>query len=286
MIGVAISTTGDDFRMGFLETCINAWRQHLPLGSVLIVTVDGDEIATERAYQTCDPKRFGNVYQVGQVAVPYIGYIPDTLRYREGRLGVAVNKNTGLELLMKQGVEDIFLCDDDTWPLSTGSLIHHTRLGRDHGIMHNMICWGAGRKPKQYTNYASWSWPRGVLLYAHSTVVDRVGGMDERFGPGGHEHVEWSNRIHNAGFTPKPFCSPRAYASSGGMGVEQFWRCSDIERTHKSSVRRVGADWKHIKQIMAEREGDTSFVPYTADQNGRESATLWTSLSAKEPGRT
>jgi hypothetical protein len=275
LIGVAISTTGDDFRMGFLETCVDAWRQHLPLGSVLIVTVDGDEVATERAYQTCDPAKFGNVYRVGQGR--------DT---REGRQGVAVNKNTGLELLMRQGVEHVFLCDDDTWPLSTGSLTHHVRLGRDHNILHNMICWGAGRKPKQYTNYAAWSWPRGVLLYAHDSAVDRVGGMDERFGPGGHEHVEWSNRIHAAGLTPKPFCSPRAYASSGGMGVEQFWYCADIERRHKSSVRRVGADWKHIKEVMAEREGDTSFVPYAADQNGRESATLWTSLSAKEPGRT
>lgn len=275
LIGVAISTTGDGHRLGMLTQCVDAWRAHLPLGSVLVVTVDGDEAATERAYAAANPSKFGNVYRVGQGR-----------QTREGTQGVAVNKNTGLELLMKQGVEHVFLCDDDTWPLSGGSISHHVRLGRDHNILHNMICWGAGRKPKQYTNYASWSWPRGVLLYAHNSAIDRVGGMDERFGPGGHEHVEWSKRIHAAGLTPKDFCTPRVYADANGMGVERLWHCSDIERKHRTTVRRVGADWKNIKQVMAERDGDTSFVPYTATENGRESATLWTSLSAKEPGRT
>lgn len=284
MIGVAISTTGDSYRLDLLKSCVDAWRRHLPLGSVLIVTVDSyDTDVVDRVYEVVDPTKFGNVYQVGQVGPG----IPDRMRYRDGRLGVAVNKNTGIELLKNQpGVEHLFLCDDDTWPLSTGSILRHPTLAREHGVLHNMICWGAGRKPRQYTNYASWSWPRGVLLYAHAPVVHVVGGMDERFGPGGHEHVEWSRRIHAAGLTPKPFCSPRAYADDNGMGVKRLWHCSDIERKHKSSIRRVGKDWKHINTILNERQGDTSFVPYAAAANGRESATLWTSLSAKEPGRT
>lgn len=275
MIGVAISTTGDGHRLDMLATCVDAWRRALPLGSVLIVTVDGDEVATDRAYTAVDPSKFGNVYRVGQGR-----------ETREGTQGVAVNKNTGLELLMDQGVDHLFLCDDDTWPLSTKALTEHIELEDCHDVLHSMICWGAGRKPRQYTNYASWSWPRGVLLYAYHYVIEEIGGMDERFGPGGHEHVEWSKRIHAAGLTPKDFCTPRVYADDNGMGVERLWHCSDIKRLHKTTVRRVGADWKHIKQVMAEREGDTSFVPYLASQNGRESATLWTSLSAKEPGRT
>lgn len=274
-IGVAISTTGDEHRLGLLESCVNAWRTHLPLGSVLLTTVDGDEDATDRVYSTYDSSKFGNVVRVGQGRPA-----------REGHQGVAVNKNTGIELLMNAGVEHLFLCDDDTWPLLTGALTQHTRLGRDHGILHNMIGWSAGRLRKRYTNYVTWTWPRGVLLYAHRSVVETVGGMDERFGPGGHEHVEWSKRINAAGLTPKPYCSPRVYGDDDAMGVQRFWNCADIERRHKSSVRRVGKDWKHINKIMAEREGDTSFVPYTAAENSRESATLWTSLSAKEPGRT
>jgi hypothetical protein len=274
-IGIAISTTGDEHRLKFLETCVSAWRQHLPLGSALIVTVDGPEDAAQRAYEAADPAKFGNVYRVGQGRAS-----------RDGRQGVAVNKNTGIELLMAQGIEHILLCDDDTWPLATAAITEHVRLAQDHGVLHNMICWGQGRHPRQFTNYASWSWPRGVLLYTNAFAIDHVGGMDERFGPGGHEHVEWSKRIHNVGLTPKQFCSPRLYADDQGMGVKRLWHCADIERKHKSTVRRVGKDWAHINQIMAERIGDTSFVPYTATENGRESATLWTSLSAKEPGRT
>ncbi len=275
MIGVAISTTGDSHRMDLLEACVNAWRKHLPIGSMLIVTVDGDEAATDRAYEAIDPTKYGNVYRVGQGR-----------QTREGTQGVAVNKNTGIELLMAQGVDHMFLCDDDTWPLSDGALTAHLRLSRDFGVLHNMICWGEGRKLKQYTNYASWTWPRGVMMYVHNSVVDAVGGMDERFGPGGHEHVEWSRRIYNAGFTPRQFCSPRLYAEDNGMAVQRLWYCADIKRMHKTTVRRVGKDWKHINKIMAERDGDTSFTSYTAAENGRESATLWTSLSAKEPGRT
>ena len=47
-IGVAISTTGDEHRLGFLETCVSAWRKALPLGSVIAVTVDGDADAGDQ----------------------------------------------------------------------------------------------------------------------------------------------------------------------------------------------------------------------------------------------
>lgn len=280
-IGVAISTTGDDHRLNMLATCVNAWRMYLPLGSALVVTVDGDEHATYSSYAAMGPHKFGNVYRAGQGRPS-----------REGHQGVAVNKNTGIELLMSQGVEHLFLCDDDTWPLSTGSLMNHVRLARDHDIPHNMVCWGAGRKPRQYTNYASWSWPRGVMMYAHHSVIEAVGGMDERFGPGGHEHVEWSQRIYASGLTPRPFCSPRVYADDRGMGVERFWHCSDIERKHQTTVRRKGSDWEKINRVMEQQAGNTDFVPYRAHSNAREYATLCSHLSgdrgvaaAKEPGR-
>lgn len=47
--------------------------------------------------------------------------------------------------------------------------------------------------------------PRGCMLYVHRTVVDRVGGFRPEFQIWGHEHVEYSRRIFNAGLTSNPF---------------------------------------------------------------------------------
>jgi hypothetical protein len=281
-MGVAISTTGDEHRLGFLETCVGQWREALPLGSVLIVTVDGSMQDAQRVYRAVDPTKFGNVYRVGQVGPG----IPDRLRYKGGRLGVAVNKNTGLELLMDAGVEHLFLCDDDTWPLNRYALTKHTEMTQPH----SMVCWGDSRLQAAYQDHAAWTWPRGVLLYQRRNVVEQVGGMDERFGAGGHEHAEWSRRIHQAGLTSDPFLTPRVYAEAGVIGpatrAGSFWHAEDMRRAgeHTSahrhrrkqitSISPADRNWSNAERVMVERDGDTSFVPFRAHENGRASATL------------
>lgn len=300
-IGVAISSTGE--RLEFLETCVTAWRKVLPLGSVLVVTVDGDDEACDRAYEAYDPSRFGNLYQIGQPTEQW--YSP--FGTRDGRIGVAANKNTGIELLMTAGVDHLFLSDDDTWPT------HEKALGLHTGPQmppHSMVCWGRNRltEAKRAAGYATWSWPRGVMMYAHRSVIERVGGMVEAFGPGGHEHVEWSNRIFAANLTPAQYVSPLEYAHNVGHGANVYWNCEDmpkrgepfgLARARKrriTTVRRTPDDWPQIEKIMEEQVGDSGFVPYSARSNGRSSATLWTQLlndqgvghqiaSAQEPGR-
>jgi hypothetical protein len=289
MIGVAISTTGDEHRLGFLETCVRAWADAL-LGSYLFVTVDGDEDAADRVYE-----HLGGRYPVLRVGQPNeVWFLRHPLGMREGRLGVATNKNTGIEMLMLAGCDELFLSDDDTWPLGREALDIH----RDSSLAHSMVCWGRHRVSAIHDDYSEWSWPRGSMLYVRRPVVEAVGGMDERFGPGGHEHVEWSRRIHQAGLTPVGFPSPRVYTTENSLAARAFWNCEDMQKRGEplgtvrvrrrkiTSVRRAPDDWEHINKIMEELNGDTTFVPYDAAANSRESATLWTSLSAKEPGRT
>lgn len=291
-IGVAISTTGDEHRLGFLETCVTAWRTVLPLGSVLVVTVDGDEEATLRAQEVVD--RAGPRGALGGLTIQVGQGRPS----RGGRQGVAVNKNTGIEYLMGAGVRHLFLCDDDTWPRHEAALTEHTEFRYDH----SMVCWGAHRLSHVHRGiagtHASWTWPRGVLLYVRRHVVEQVGGMVEEFGPGGHEHVEWSRRIHRAGFIPEPYLSPESYARVGDAGkatrAGALWHCEDLRRPDETSaangvrrkqittVRRTAEDWRQIEQIMKERDGDTSFVPYRARDNGRTSATLYTNQTRSE----
>lgn len=280
-VGVAISTTGDEHRMKLLQRCVAAWDQALTgLGQgLMFVTVDGTEADAERVRQVVFDWT-GAVFRVGRPVYP--GDMDS-----HHRLGVAANKNTGLESLMDNtNAEHLFLSDDDTWPLHTASLDKHIRMG----VPHSMVCWGAHRLIGTSGSYATWTWPRGVMLYTHRSVVETVGGMDERFGPGGHEHVEYSQRIHNADLTPAPFISPSSYALRGpegpAMRASALWHCEDMRRPgeklgdHRvrqrglTSIRRSTADWAHIEKVMAEREGSAEFVDYRAATNGRASATL------------
>jgi hypothetical protein len=296
-IGVAISTTGDPHRMRFLETCVRAWNAVLDTGDSLFVTVDGDEAACERVRRAVYVWT-GAVFRVGQRALdprhhPSTWYTPETGL----RLGVAVNKNTGLELLMDNTSADhLFLSDDDCWPLLRFSLFKHIDLDEPH----SMVCWGKGRLRATDRHKAYWSWPRGVMLYTRRDVVWAVGGMDERFGPGGHEHVEWSSRIHNAGHTSDPFCSPLIYALAGVQGdamrASALWHCEDMpkpgepndqhraRRRAMTSIDREARDWAPINKIMNERTGDASYVAFRAHENGRASATLCESLSGRGAG--
>lgn len=293
-VGVAISTTGDEYRLDNLQRCVAGWSRALDTdGGSLFVTVDGDEAAAELVRQAVYDWT-GSVYRVGQ---PHVG-----IRWgpEQPRLGVAANKNTGLELLMNVGAGHLFLCDDDTWPLYSAALDKHTQAW---GLEHSMVCWGQSRLAMRvdtdgvrHGGYAAWTWPRGVLLYATRGVVETVGGMDERFGPGGHEHVEWSQRIHNAGLTPAPFLSPASYAETGPSGkatrASVLWHCEDMRKPGETldalsrrkkastSVRRAEGDWDRINTIMAECEGRSDFVHYQSSNWGRASATLCSSIPA------
>lgn len=286
--GVAISTTGSEHRLGFLETAVRNWDAALAeSGDVLFVTVDGDEAACERVLEVVSPWTL-SVFRVGQSS--------DEARGAD-RLGVAVNKNTGLELLMDhaRAVDHLFLSDDDCSPLFPQSLDKHINLSTPH----SMVCWGRHRllasRDEVAHLYAEWSWPRGVMLYTHRPVVEAVGGMREVFGSGGHEHVEWSRRIHQAGFTPAPFISPRSYAEAGPGGVAMraaiLWHCEDMPRPREPRHIFAGrkraqttvpvhdaAEWARIEQIMDATDGDTRFVAYASTANGRLSATLCTDL--------
>lgn len=146
--GAAISTTGDAHRLNLLHQSVYHWL--VVLGSrPLVVTVDGDQHAAQeaanvahaayeqaRAVGSADTGNVGDVvlrprvYRVGQPREDKVGSRART-RLRGGRLGVAANKNTGLELLMAdKSVDHLFLSDDDTWPREPKALALHSEHPR------------------------------------------------------------------------------------------------------------------------------------------------------------
>lgn len=305
---VAISTTGDPHRLPLLVRAVEGW---LKSGvNKTFVTVDGGEESMARVVETLLPFAMTpSIYRVGQPIYHYVVGQPTppamlghhVHKIREGRLGVAVNKNTGLELMMNNTrAEHLFLSDDDIWPLTPAALGLHVSgnatAHQKHSIYqkHSMVCWGQHRFEQIMQDHqcAAWSWPRGSMLYAHRSVVETVGGMIEAFGPGGHEHVEWSRRIHAHGFTPAPFVSPYVYATERALAAKNYWHAEDmplpgehiagyaIRKESLTSVRRKPEDWKMIEEIMRRTEGSTAYVPYRADDNNRASATLYHSSRA------
>jgi hypothetical protein len=280
---VAISTTGDEHRLPLLRRAVENWDRCLRSGDHLFITVDGDAAAVQRVRRLL-PYLEDVIFQVGQTLSATMG----------SREGVAVNKNTGLELMMdRTNARHLFLSDDDTWPLYSQALDKHI----DSPLRHSMVCWGAARLDAVNKVYAEWSWPRGVMLYVDRRVVTEVGGMDERFGAGGHEHAEWSMRIHNAGQSPANFCSPPSYAERGIVGTATragaLWHAEDMRRQGESTadyasrkrslttIERGAADWERIHAIMDQRKGDGSYVPFRAIDNGRASATLSSNLTSQ-----
>jgi hypothetical protein len=283
---VAISTTGHEHRLGFLETSVRQWDEALSPGDSLFVTVDGSERDCANVAEVVKHWT-GSVFRVGRPA--YSGDMDNN-----HRLGVAVNKNTGLELMMDRTRADhLFLSDDDCGPRSSLALDKHTDLSRKYSIGHSMVCWGAHRllpTASEGTPYARWSWPRGVMLYTHRTVVDIVGGMVEAFGAGGHEHAEWSRRIHQSGFTPAPYISPKVYEMYSIAGqaqrAERFWECQDMRKIGETSVNlghrrkaistlpQEARDYGNATAVMREMDGSTAFMPFRSHENGRASASL------------
>ncbi len=269
--------------MSGLTLCVEAWLRVLPDDGVLVVTVDAASDLDVRRVLDVLPGREDPRLTVRAVA-----------EAAPKRSGVAASKNTGIEALMEAGVEHLFLCDDDTWPLHSQALRKHTGLG----VAHSMLCWGKHRFVRKEGNYAIWSWPRGALLYAHRSVIERAGGMREEFGIGGHEHVEWSRRIHACGLTPAPYVSPASYAEAGvgglAMRASVLWKVGDMPRlgealgdlrarkARSTTLRQTSAQWELAEEIMRSTEGSDDYVPYSARENGRVSATLWpTSLMSR-----
>lgn len=276
-VGVAISTTGQAHRLEFLETSVRAWRASFD--GPLFVTVDGSEYDAEAVASLV-----GDLAQVWQCGRPVD-------RASDSRQGVAINKNTGLELLMDARVDRLFLSDDDAWPLHRRSLDEHIALDEIYDIPHSSVCWGHHRAAAHKGTYASWTWPRGSVLYVSAPALMFVGGMVEAFGVGGHEHVEWSRRFRLMGLTPDDYCTPQFYLDAGpdgraAMGARHIWYCEDMplpgealgslvsRRRRLTSVQRTAKDTAKQELIMADMEANPRFVPWAAHLNGRRAATM------------
>lgn len=122
-------------------------------------------------------------------------------RYSLGRRVIKVDihsiskaKNECLKQLDE--CDDIFLFDDDVWPLCNNWHLPYINSGEPHLSM----TWGRKEigRSKGLIHYEK---PNGCMLYINRKCLDVVGGFDEGYTGYAGEHQDFSNRVFNAGLT-------------------------------------------------------------------------------------
>jgi hypothetical protein len=112
--------------------------------------------------------------------------------------GIAKAKNMCLALL--EDCTDIFLFDDDCFPKVDSWFTPYVFSGINH------LSYTFGRKVLNQSNeLTEYELPCGCMLYINPICLDIVGGFDTDFEGYAYEHVNYSQRIFNAGLTPAPF---------------------------------------------------------------------------------
>jgi len=125
-------------------------------------------------------------------------YTPGAKIVTVDQKGIAKSKNMCLALL--DDCTDIFLFDDDCFPKVDNWFMLYINSGINH------LCYTFGRKVLNQSNgLTEYELPCGCMLYLKRECLDVVGGFDTDFENYSYEHVNYSQRIFNAGLTPAPF---------------------------------------------------------------------------------
>lgn len=239
LLGVAITTRN---RREIFNKTYGEWKRFLPSGAILVVI---DDASTD----------------------PAPG---DTVVRFETQQGIARAKNACIAALMDAGVDHLYLADDDCYPLQSGWERPYCESAEPHLMYLFRDPLPRGRqssRPAMVYNdgqlYA-YTHPRGCLLYMHRSVIERVGGMRPEFGIWGHEHVEYSLRVHAAGLTTCPFQDIAGSQRNFYSFDEHIYELGDgFDRA--VPLRQRTAAMNANGELLERFRGRTDFVPYTAE---------------------
>ena len=182
------------------------------------------------------------------------------------KIGIARSKNNCIAMLMQVGCTDLILLDDDVYPVREGWMDSLIRPGLAHICpTYTAFANGApsGHKVlKTVDGVEHMSFPCGFILYYTRECIERIGGMDIRYGKYGYEHVGLSSRIKNTGMIPHPFLNP--------IGVLEYfhiedWYKEDFHQEPNKAIYRKQEREKYVKigePIFNEEKVDASWKPY------------------------
>jgi len=182
-IGIAISTHN---RPNELKTALEHHQKYLPAGALLLVIDDGSQIPA---------------------IVP-----PGVALIRHDRAqGVVSAKNACLRALMETGCEELFLWDDDAWPVREGWHKPYIDSPEPH-LAYQFLDFATGPyRMKDIavlhadSRHVAYSGQRGLMLYYNRSVIEKIGGFDWIYEHGMYEHGDLAMRIYHAGLTAWTF---------------------------------------------------------------------------------
>ena len=250
MIGIAISTRNryDTFRKSY-----DQWKRYLPKGAKLVVV---DDASTERVPEA--DYRF-----------PY-------------NAGIAATKNKCIQLLIDAGCDEIFLSDDDCYPIHDNwyrpyleSKVKHMSMtfistvkGSPSGSMPMGMVDGC----------VAYNKPCGCLLYINKSVVEKIGGFDVDYPLWGMEHVDFSQRAFNAGLIPHPFLDvPNSTV---------FFHSMDYHHEASATVRRDVKNQlvNHNRARFEQRKESKEYMTYRSAKDGVVLASYFNSIPDGQRG--
>lgn len=180
----------------------------------------------------------------------------------DDNVGIARAKNKCLELL--SDCDHIFLFDDDTYPIADDWYKPYVE-SPEHHLMYSFANWTSGvpvgddQILYKGNGIVAHKAARGCMLYVDAVALATVGGFDTRYGKAMNEHVDWTNRIHNAGLT--------SFRVMDVIGSEQLIYSMDqhqeVSSSIKSSERSEGL--RVNDDLLKQSKTSSHFVPYGKD---------------------
>lgn len=229
-IGIAITTHN---RPEVFAGTYSKIKQFLPSGAKLVVVDDASSVPVKSDF------RF------------------------EKNAGIAKAKNKCLELL--EDCEHIFLFDDDCYPIVEEWHIPYIESGLNHAMfIFDHLADGSSngnRILKKHEKYVVFENPCGCMLYLRNICLKMVGGMDERFGVWGYEHVNYSQRICNIGLIEHPFMD-----IPGSLDLfysRDYYQ--NVERSVPASVRKLQIS--RNDELYKSAGTSTEYIPFKELKN-------------------
>lgn len=176
------------------------------------------------------------VSQIEKHTKHYNLFIHNDIEYK----GVAYSKNQCLKAL--KGYDDIFLFDDDCFPIADGWTDWFTMTNDKHLMYLNN--WGNIKAlPDNGSGIISYNNCAGCMMYLTKEVVEKVGGYCKDYGRYGFEHAGYSIRIHGAGLTPLgAFLSP--------CGANQYIHSLDYDGPFGGINPRCSLNTKEAREAI------------------------------------
>jgi len=159
----------------------------------------------------------------------------------ETNVGIARAKNKCIELL--QDCDHIFLLDDDCYPVKPSWWKPYVESPEPHlmYIFENPVnkVLGDCKLIYESSKLKAYSHARGCMLYLDMSILKHVGGMDENYNKWGYEHGDWSNRIHNLGYTSFRYADIPDSNKLIFSGDEQGTVKTSVDYQHRNSYLRM-----------------------------------------------